>query len=243
MTPISCSRLAAFYGHLEAEDLLRAMILHEFKGKMALITSFGTDSALLLEMVSRIDPHLPILFLETGKHFAATLAYGKALVDRFALTNLMILTPNAEKLTQADPAGDLWRTNPNRCCYLRKTEPLRRAVEAHGFQALITGRKRYQTPERQGMETIELDADGVFRLNPLAHWSAERVEAYYRERNLPPHPLVAEGYASIGCEPCTLPVEEGKDPRAGRWAHTIGLDEAQKTECGIHLPGGGEWSV
>ena len=128
---------------------------------------------------------------------------------------------------------------------MRKVEPLNAAVEKLGIRALITGRKRYQTPERAEMQTIELDDKGIFRINPLAMWDKERQKQETSARNLPEHPLVGQGYRSIGCAPCTAPVSAGQDERAGRWAHTIGLDEDKKVECGIHLPAAevANWSV
>lgn len=240
---VSLSRLTAFYGDMDAQELLRAMILREFAGKIAIITSFGADSALPLSLIADIKPDLPILFLETGKHFPETLTYAKKLENQLGLTNVQYLQPDPEKLARIDSEGTLWHHQPNRCCWLRKVEPLQRALEAGNYTALITGRKRYQTPDRSEMETIELDADERFRINPLALWSRERVRRAFADRNLPEHPLIVQGYRSIGCAPCTRPVADGEDERAGRWAHTIGLDENQKTECGIHLPDNAEWSV
>lgn len=240
---VSLSRLAAFHGHLDAKALLRVMITQEFAGEIALISSFGADAVLLLAMVAEIDPATPILFLETGKHFDETLSYADKIERDLGLTNVRRLVPDAEKLARIDPAGDLWSVTPNRCCWLRKVEPLQREITEQGYKALITGRKRYQTKERSALESIELDADGIFRINPLASWSKEEMDAEVEKRGLSRHPLLAQGYRSIGCAPCTRPVAEGEDERAGRWAHTIGLDEEKKTECGIHLPEAADWSV
>lgn len=245
MTAVSCSRLQMFYGQLDAAALLRVMIREEFKGEIALISSFGADAALLLAMVAEVDSVTPVLFLETGKHFSETLAYARTLTEKLGLTQVHWLTPDPVLAQRSDPGGELWRTQPNRCCWLRKVEPLARAVEQLGIKALITGRKRYQTPERAEMQTIELDDKGIFRINPLAHWSKERQKQEMNSLGLPEHPLVTKGYLSIGCAPCTAPVATGQDERAGRWSHTIGIDEEQKVECGIHLPAGetGSWSV
>src|SRR4029078_247875 len=133
----------------------------------------------------------------------------------------------------------------NRCCWLRKVEPLNRAVEKLGIKALITGRQRYQASERAEMSTIELDEQGIFRINPLALWDKERAKKETAARKLPEHPLVAKGYLSIGFAPCTAPFSAGQDERAGRWAHTIGIENEQKVECGIHLPASevSNWSV
>ena len=240
---VSLSRLAAFYGDLDAQALLRVMIGKEFVGEIALISSFGADAVLLLSIVADIDPATPVLFLETGKHFGETLSYVEQVEQTLGLTNVRRLTPDVEKLGRIDPNEDLWSVMPNRCCWLRKVEPLQREIAEQGYKALITGRKRHQTKERESLEMIELDADGIFRINPLAYWSKEQMDAEHERRGLPRHPLLEQGYLSIGCAPCTRPVADGEDERAGRWAHTIGLDEEQKTECGIHLPEAADWSV
>jgi phosphoadenosine phosphosulfate reductase len=245
MSEISLSRLSMFYGDLDGLPLLRAMIRDEFKGKIALISSFGADAALLLSMVAEIDPSTPVLFLETQKHFPETLDYAKSLSQKLGLSNVHWLTPDPAMAARLDPDGSLHKTQPNRCCWLRKVEPLNRAVEQLKLTALITGRKRYQTAERAGMSTIELDEHGIFRINPLANWDKAKQKAETQARGLPEHPLIAKGYPSIGCAPCTLPVTAGADERAGRWAQTIGLENEQKTECGIHLPASevANWSV
>jgi phosphoadenosine phosphosulfate reductase len=245
MTQVSLTRLQAFYGDFDARPLLRAMIREEFPGRIALISSFGADAALLLSMVAEVDPATPVLFLETGKHFPETLDYARRLSADIGLTRVHWLTPDPALVTRTDPEGMLWQSQPNRCCWMRKVEPLDRAITEMGLQALITGRKRYQTKERADMHSIELDDRGLFRINPLALWDRDRQKQDMAMRQLPEHPLLAKGYRSIGCAPCTRPVAEGEDERSGRWAHTIGLDEDKKTECGIHLSADevGSWSV
>ena len=235
---ISLGRLQTFYGHMEANELLHMMIDVDFKDSIALVSSFGAGSALLLSLVAEVEKDTPVLFLETGKHFDETLEYVKELESFLGLTNVQILKPREDLLENTDPAGNLWESNPNRCCWVRKVEPLQRALEEGGYKALITGRKRYQTKEREEMETIEEHEDGRFRINPLAMWTKERVKVEFKKRKLPEHPLVSKGYLSIGCVPCTKPVKEGEDERAGRWAHTAQLPGGeQKVECGIHLEG------
>ena len=245
MSEVSLSRLSMYHGHLDALPLMRAMIRDEFAGQIALISSFGADAALMLALLSEVDKNTPVLFLETQKHFPETLDYARTLTEKLGLTQVNWLTPDPEMISRIDPKGDLWSTTPNRCCWLRKVEPLNRAVEQLGIKALITGRKRYQTPDRAQMQTIELDDRGIFRINPIALWSKERQKQEVAARGLPEHPLVAKGYPSIGCAPCTAPVREGQDERAGRWAHTIGIDNEQKVECGIHLSSDdvSNWSV
>lgn len=245
MSATSLSRLSMFYGALEGTALLRMMIREEFAGKIALISSFGADAALLLSMVAEVNNAMPVFFLETEKHFPETLDYARTLTKALGLTNVQWLRPDPELVSRIDPNGDLWSTQPNRCCWMRKVEPLDRAVKEQSIEALITGRKRYQTPERANMEVIELDDKGIFRINPLANWTKEQQTQELSRRCLPIHPLLEMGYKSIGCAPCTSKVAEGEDERAGRWAHTIGLENEQKTECGIHLDSSetADWSV
>ena len=233
---VSLSRLQAFYGHLEALPLLRVMIKEEFSGHIAVNSSFGADTAVLLALVAQVDRNTPIIFLETGKHFQATLSYAELLREQLGLRNIEYVRPDPILLGRIDPDGMLWKTQPNRCCWLRKVEPLARVLQDMNIEAVITGRKRYQTPERAAMQSIELDDKGRFRINPLASWTREQITDTFAQMKLPPHPLLANGYLSIGCEPCTAPVGAGQDERAGRWAHTIGIEDEQKTECGIHLP-------
>ena len=234
----SLSRLQTFYGHLEAEPLLQAMLLDEFFGKIGIVSSFGAGSALLLALVADIDKKIPVIFLETGKHFPETLDYVENLKKHLGLSAIKIMQPDPKLVENIDKDGILWKTQPNRCCWVRKVEPLQRAMREIDFAALITGRKRYQTTDRADMQTIELGPDGKFRINPLAFWTKEMLKDEFKRRNLPEHPLVEKGYFSIGCAPCTRPLKEGEDERAGRWAHTAQLPGGEKkVECGIHLEG------
>lgn len=217
------------FGRLEGEDLLEAMITRVFPGRIALVSSFGAEAAVLLDMVARIDKSVPVLFLDTGKHFDATLTYRDILARRFGFTDLRNLRPDSADLRHADPDGSLHRHDPDMCCHIRKVVPLERALA--GFDAWITGRKRFQGADRSRLGPIEAVDDKV-KVNPLAGWTAEQVEDAFRRRNLPRHPLFDEDYRSIGCAPCTRRVLAGADARSGRWS---GLG---KTECGIHRPAG-----
>ena len=163
------------------------------------------DSAALLHLLSTVDPDVPVVFLDTRKHFPETLAYRDELTDRLALTDVRIIEPDEVEVEAEDPRGDLNATDPDSCCDLRKTRPLGEAIR--GFRAQITGRKRYQTPDRADMPILQrADEPGQQdRLNPLAFWSAKDVTRYMREHDLPPHPLLARGYLSVGCAPCTTP--------------------------------------
>ena len=217
--------LTARYGHLAGEALLRPMIEDEFRCRLCLVSSFGTEAAVLLHMVAAIDPSTPVLFLDTEKHFPETLAYRDALVARLGLRDVRSLAPDPATVAARDPDGTLWRRNPDACCALRKAVPLNRALA--GFSAWVSGRKRYHGGERRALPVIEPDGPRI-KLNPLAPWSEAEIGCEFETRGLPPHPLAASGYRSIGCAPCTAPAASAGDPRAGRWA---GLD---KTECGIH---------
>src|SRR5688572_10478951 len=195
--------------------------------ELAIVSSFGADSSVLLHMVAQVDPSLPVYFLETGKHFGETLDYVETLKKHLGLRNVRALAPDAKDLARFDPRGDLWETDPDSCCHIRKTEPL--DAEIAQFGGWVTGRKRYQTAERGVLPHFELTSDDRIKVNPLAYFSGADVEAYRIKHGLPEHPLFAKGYKSIGCAPCTSVVAEGEDPRAGRWR---GLD---KKECGIHF--------
>lgn len=195
-------------------------------GEMIIVSSFGAESAVLLHYISVIRPGIPVIFLDTGKHFPETLQYRDLLVEILDL-NLHVIRPNIGDILRDDPLGDLYKHNPNACCVLRKTFPLQGAVDS--FDTWISGRKRYQSNRRSTIPIIERDG-GKIKVNPLAVWKKGDVQSYFRRYQLPRHPLEAEGYLSIGCAPCTSPVANGSDPRAGRWPQM-----PEKTECGIHL--------
>jgi phosphoadenosine phosphosulfate reductase len=211
-----------------AEAVLAEALRKRFPGRIALVSSFGTESAVLLHMIAAIDPATPVVFLDTGKLFPQTLAYREALVARLGLTDVRSIRPSPKTLAKYDPTGTLWRTDPDLCCAIRKTNPLDDALA--GFEAWITGRKRVQGATRAAIEHFETGPDGRKVVNPLAFWTAEEIEAYFVRHDIPRHPLESQGYPSVGCATCTIRAAVSGDRRAGRWA---GLD---KTECGIHQP-------
>jgi phosphoadenosine phosphosulfate reductase len=219
------SALNAQYGDLDAPEVIALAVEELFPGSIALVSSFGAESAVLLHLVAEVDRNLPVIFLDTGRLFAETFEYRTQLANRLGLTDVRSVAPDPERLAAEDPHRALWMTKPDLCCHIRKTEPLARALD--GFDAWFTGRKRFQSSVRSRMRVFEADG-GRIKVNPLARWSVENVEAYAARRNLPAHPLVAMGYPSIGCVPCTSRVLPGEDPRAGRWRGR------EKTECGIH---------
>jgi phosphoadenosine phosphosulfate reductase len=219
-------QLAAELEGARPEDILRRAIEEEFRGRIALVSSFGAESASLLHMAAAIDPELPVIFIDTDKHFAQTLEYRDLLAEKLGLRDLRVIAPDAEEVRAEDPKGDLWKRDPDACCALRKVRPNERALK--GFDAWISGRKRHHGSIRAHLPVVE--HDGLhFKVNPLVTWTPKEINAYVRAHDLPAHPLVAEGYPSIGCWPCTSPAE-GTDARAGRWAGS------GKTECGIHRP-------
>jgi phosphoadenosine phosphosulfate reductase len=210
----------------DAATILKAALDPALGLKTAAISSFGAESAALLHLIAEEDPGLPVVFLETGQHFFQTLQYRGQLTKALGLSDVRLVTPDPVEKADLDARDDLWKTDADACCDLRKTRPLARATV--GFTALITGRKRHQNATRAALKPFEV-LDGVLRINPLADWTADDVEDHLTAHSLPRHPLVEQGYLSIGCHTCTQPVKEGEDARAGRWS---GMD---KTECGIHL--------
>jgi phosphoadenosine phosphosulfate reductase len=218
--------LRARYGALSGPALLRPLIEREFRGRVALVSSFGTQSAVLLQMVASIDRGLPVLFLDTRKLFGETLRYRDALVTRLGLTDVRTVRPDDETIAAVDADGMLWQRGPDACCHMRKVAPLAGALA--GFSAWISGRKRYQGGLRADLPVIE-SASGFIKINPLAGWSHDDVERAFVDHDLPRHPLEAEGFPSVGCLTCTARVTPGAGERSGRWA---GLT---KTECGIHV--------
>jgi phosphoadenosine phosphosulfate reductase len=202
--------------------------IRRFAGGIAAISSFGADSAVLLNMIAEIDRSLPIIFLETGKHFCETLDYRDRLMDDLGLTDLRIVRPLESVLAQEDADGLLHGRDPDACCAIRKVEPMARAVRP--YRAWFTGRKRFPSDTRRALPVFEAVGPRI-RINPLAGWGTAELAAYMRAHDLRENPLVAYGYLSIGCFPCTEPARPGADARSGRWAGRA------KTECGIHLPG------
>ncbi|WP_404403189.1 phosphoadenylyl-sulfate reductase [Pelagibacterium halotolerans] len=219
--------LNGMFDEMDAEGVLRQAAEELLPDDLAIVSSFGADSAVLLHVVSKVNPDLPVLFLETGKHFPETLAYVETLKAHLGLTNVLALHPESGDIERFDPKGNLWETDPDSCCHIRKTEPLEKVVSGYG--GWVTGRKRFQTSDRGVLPHFELTSDDRIKVNPLAYFTHADIETYKAEHGLPEHPLYDKGYKSIGCAPCTSAVAEGEDPRAGRWR---GLN---KSECGIHF--------
>jgi len=229
---------AGYFDALSAADLLDSRYgtsspaqvidgaIKYFGRRFALVSSFGAESAVLLHIASTVSKDIPVLFLDTGKLFGETKRFRDQLAADLGLTDVRSISPDQNDLSTNDPKGALWTKDTNKCCFIRKVKPLDQVLD--GFEGWASGRKRFQGGVRSLLPHFEA-ADGRVKVNPLALWSKDDVQDYIAEHNLPRHPLVAEGFASIGCMPCTDRVETGENERAGRWRGQT------KTECGIHL--------
>ncbi|BCA57349.1 phosphoadenylyl-sulfate reductase [Sphingomonas sp. HMP6] len=226
-SPADAAAMEARYAGVGTRDMLGDLLTGEFKGRVAAVSSFGAESAVLLHLIAQIDRDIPVIFLNTQKIFGETLQYRDELSEKLGFTDLRVFRPDPHLLAAKDATGLRWNYDPDGCCDLRKVEPLRRALAP--FDAWISGRKGFQAGTRLQMPRFEED-EGRLKLNPLADWDKTALDTYFAEHELPRHPLEAEGYASIGCAPCTSKVLPGEDPRAGRWRGW------EKVECGIHVP-------
>jgi phosphoadenosine phosphosulfate reductase len=225
------ARLTAKYAGVPTAEMLADLLSGELQGRVAAVSSFGSESAVLLAMVADADKDVPVIFINTQKIFGETLAYRDELAEKLGFTDLRVFRPDPRLLAEKDATSLRWSYDPDGCCDLRKVEPLRRALAP--FDAWISGRKGFQGKTRAALPRFELDADvsgARLKINPLADWTREAIASAFEARKLPRHPLEAQGYPSVGCVPCTSQVQPGEDPRAGRWR---GWD---KTECGIHDP-------
>jgi phosphoadenosine phosphosulfate reductase len=195
------------------------------RDQLALVSSFGTESAALLKVMADVDPAIPVIFLDTGWLFAETLAYRDTLIEKLGLRDVRSVKPREAALARDDADGELWFSDPDACCRIRKVEPLARALAP--FAAWLNGRKRFQGGARAAIPVVEQDGARL-KFNPFANVSRAQIAAIFAEAGLPPHPLLASGYLSVGCMPCTSRTSGDEDTRAGRWRGR------PKTECGIH---------
>ncbi|HJT23847.1 MAG TPA: phosphoadenylyl-sulfate reductase [bacterium] len=209
-----------------AEDVVRWAV-GEFGSDIAMSTSFGAESAVLLHLVSRIKPDIPVLFTNTGFHFKETLEHRDYLVNRLKL-NLRELTPEIPHEQFLAQYGKLYERDPDACCAMNKIAPFEKALK--DYKAWVTGIRRNQAVTRKDSPFVENYRDALVKVNPLLNWTSKMLWDYAKKHDLPYHPLWEKGYLSIGCSPetCTRPVKLGEDPRSGRWAGT------GKIECGIH---------
>ena len=227
-TQADADALNARFAGVDVQDMLRELFAEGTLGRVGVVSSFGTESAVLLHLVAEADRAVPVIFVDTLKMFPETLEYRDTLVERLGIENSEVVTPDPAVLAAKDETGLRWSYDPDGCCAIRKVEPLARAKQ--GLDAWISVRKAFQSVTRQNLPRFEVE-DGRLKINPLGDWTKDDLEAYFEKHDLPRHPLEAQGYLSVGCQPCTSPVAPGEDPRAGRWR---GWD---KTECGIHVPG------
>lgn len=223
------------------EEVIRWAV-REFKGGIAMTSSFGPESGVLLHIVSRIDPSTPVLFLETGYHFPETLQYKEELIRLFDLKNVIDLKADPKRKAEVvkQYEGVPYEKNPDLCCQINKVDPLDQAIQE--YEAWMSGIRRHQTDFRKSVQIIEeygrrggaappAGAETtplLYKISPLANMTSREMWWYLKEHEIPKHPLYDKGYLSIGCWPCTRPVQEGDDERSGRWAGKA------KTECGIH---------
>ena len=206
-------------------EVIAAALKTVGRERLALVSSFGTESAALLKVMADVDPAIPVVFLDTGWLFEETLTYRDTLIATLGLRDVRSIRPQEETLSREDPDRELWFSDPDACCRIRKVEPLARALKP--FSAWINGRKRFQGGLRADIAVVEQDGSRL-KFNPFANVSREAIEAIYAGANLPLHPLAASGYLSVGCMPCTSRTSLDEDVRAGRWRGRA------KTECGIH---------
>ncbi|TYL74812.1 phosphoadenylyl-sulfate reductase [Bradyrhizobium cytisi] len=206
-------------------EIIAAALKTVGRDQLAVVSSFGTESAALLKVMADVDPAIPVIFLDTGWLFEETLAYRDTLIAKLGLRDVRSIKPLEEALKRDDPDQELWFSNPDACCRIRKVEPLARALKP--FSAWINGRKRFQGGVRADIPVVEVDG-GRLKFNPFANVSREEIKDIYARAKLPQHPLQASGFMSVGCMPCTSRTTEGEDERAGRWRGRA------KTECGIH---------
>lgn len=219
------------YSDKSAAEVLAGALETPLTGRLALVSSFGAESVVLLHMLAQIDKGTPVLFIDTQMLFYETMKYQADLTEHLGLWNVRIIRPDEHEVAARDPHGTLHKTDVEACCALRKARPLHAALD--GFDGWITGRKRFQSGTRAKLAFFEAETGtGRIKINPLAHWTPLDIRSYMSDNDLPKHPMVEKGYPSIGCAPCTNAVTDGSDPRSGRW------QGQQKTECGIHFDNG-----
>ncbi|WP_019954894.1 phosphoadenylyl-sulfate reductase [Yoonia vestfoldensis] len=223
------NRRNALHRNSDALAVLRAALNDTQIGPVALVSSFGAESVVLLHLAAQVDPAVPVIFLDTEMLFPESLAYQRDVAKALGLRDVRVISPDRNAVLREDVDGLLHQADTDACCDLRKTRPLEQALQSFG--GWITGRKQFQNGQRASLPLFEADG-GRIKINPLAQWSSDHLRGYMTDHNLPRHPLVAQGYPSIGCMPCTTRVSAGEDPRAGRWRGS------EKTECGIHFENG-----
>lgn len=226
-TQADADALNARFDGVDIDVMLTELLAEDTLKRVGVVSSFGTESAVLLHLLAKADPNIPVIFVDTMKMFDETLAYRDTLIEQLGIKNASVIQPKADVLAAKDENGLRWSWDPDGCCEIRKVEPLARAKD--GLDTWISGRKAFQSVTRKNLPRFEIEK-GRLKINPLGDWAKPDLEAYFEKHDLPRHPLEEQGYLSVGCEPCTSKVKPGEDPRSGRWR---GWD---KTECGIHSP-------
>lgn len=217
--PFSDGELAEFNSTFESEPASKIVrwAVETFGPHLSLAASMA--DALLIDLATKIDPAIEVVFIDTGYHFPETLETVELIRRHYGL--------NLRMMTVAHHADELWKVDPENCCSAVKMGQLDRALASKS--AWMSGLRRDESASRAAAPIVARDLRGLVKVNPLANWTAADCEAYITEHQVPYNPLLDDGYASIGCEPCTSKVKDGEDPRSGRW---VGRD---KTECGLHL--------
>jgi len=225
LTPDEIDQLAEQFEHSSPQEIL-AWAVAEFAPDIALSSSFQTQSLPLLHMAAQAMPDIRVFFLNTGYHFWDTMIFREQLARELNVNVIDLYRDQRWDVFRRRFGRELPAVDPNLCCYIHKVQPMQEALG--GLKAWITGIRRDQTKVRAQARILELQEDGLLKVNPLLNWVKADIEAYRAQHNLPEHPLLKKGYRSIGCAPCTRPVQAGEDERAGRWAGS------GKTECGLH---------
>ena len=230
--PVDQNAILEAYAGLEGRALIKAFA-RDFGERIALLSSFGAESSVLLHMLSEVDRTIPVIFLDTLKLFPETIIYRDRLVRELGLRDVRVVQPNVADLESDDPAGTLHKSNSDWCCNIRKTLPMEKAFK--GFDVMISGRKRFHGASRSDLSHIGFD-DKRIKIEPLAAFTSLDLRNYMVMHQLPSHPLKLAGYHSIGCVPesCTSKGGSEDNPREGRWMGK------EKTECGIHFTANGK---
>tara|TARA_X000000950_G_scaffold118865_2_gene148998 strand:- start:4701 stop:5384 length:684 start_codon:yes stop_codon:yes gene_type:complete len=217
-------KLNSLFENKDCFSTIEILIKKIFLNKSAYVCSFGSESAVLLDMISKINNNFPIIFINTHKLFKETLDYKEILKRIFNITNIIEVFPSNLNIKNYDHNSDLWKKNPDLCCNIRKVLPLENALK--NYEAWFSGRKGFHSESRKKKKIIELE-NNKYVVSPLLKWDQEKINEYFNDNKLVRHPLFNQGYLSIGCETCTSK-SKSSDFRSGRWTGT------SKTECGIH---------
>jgi len=237
MTAISESeaqQLAKKFEHLQPPDIL-TWAGKQFNGKIALASSFGLEDVVIIDLIARSDAKINVFTIDTGRLHQETYALMERISEKYKIPVTIYFPDNAtvEKMVNDEGINSFYRSSEARvkCCHIRKVDPLHRALAP--LEAWVTGLRREQASTRSDIHKVEIDHvnNGITKVNPIADWTGDQVLEYIKKHDVPYNPLLDQGYVSIGCVPCTRPIEKGENPRKGRWWWE---DEAKK-ECGLHL--------